>query len=46
MCAATRTTRPVSDLIRFVVGPQGEAVADLKGKLPGRGIWISGHGKR
>jgi predicted RNA-binding protein YlxR (DUF448 family) len=42
MCAATRTVRPVSDLIRFVVGPHGEAVADVKGKLPGRGIWITG----
>ncbi len=42
MCAATRTVRPISDLIRFVVGPQGEAVADVKGKLPGRGIWIIG----
>jgi uncharacterized protein len=42
MCAATRTVRPVSDLIRFVVGPQGEAVPDVKGKLPGRGIWITG----
>jgi uncharacterized protein len=42
MCAATRTVRPISDLIRFVVGPQGEAVADVKGKLPGRGIWITG----
>ena len=44
MCAATRTVRPVSELIRFVVGPQGEAVADIKGKLPGRGIWITGRG--
>ncbi len=42
MCAATRTVRPVSELIRFVVGPQGEAVADVKSKLPGRGIWITG----
>ena len=42
MCAATRAVRPVSDLIRFVVGPEGEAVADVKGKLPGRGIWITG----
>ena len=41
MCAATRTVRPVSDLIRFVVGPQGEVVPDVKGKLPGRGIWIT-----
>jgi uncharacterized protein len=41
MCAATRTVRPVSELIRFVVGPQGEAVADVKSRLPGRGIWIT-----
>ena len=41
MCAATRTVRPVSDLIRFVVGPDGEAVPDLKNKLPGRGIWVT-----
>jgi predicted RNA-binding protein YlxR (DUF448 family) len=41
LCAATRTVRPVSDLIRFVVGPDGEAVADVKSKLPGRGIWVT-----
>ena len=41
LCAATRTVRPVSDLIRFVVGPDGEAVADVKNKLPGRGIWVT-----
>jgi uncharacterized protein len=42
MCAATRAVRPVSALIRFVVGPDGAAVADLKNKLPGRGMWITG----
>ena len=41
LCAATRTVQPVSDLIRFVVGPNGEAVPDLKSKLPGRGIWVT-----
>ncbi|MGO9398238.1 MAG: RNA-binding protein [Xanthobacteraceae bacterium] len=41
MCAATRRTRPVSELIRFVIGPDGAAVPDLKNKLPGRGLWIS-----
>jgi uncharacterized protein len=41
MCAATRMVRPVSDLIRFVVGPAGEAVPDLKHKLPGRGVWVT-----
>ena len=42
LCAATRTVRPIADLIRFVVGPDGEAVADVKNKLPGRGIWVTG----
>jgi len=41
LCAATRQVLPVSDLIRFVLGPNGEAVPDLKSKLPGRGIWIT-----
>ncbi len=33
--------RPIDQLIRFVVSPQGEVVADLKRKLPGRGLWVS-----
>jgi predicted RNA-binding protein YlxR (DUF448 family) len=41
LCVATRTVRPVSDLIRFVIGPDGEAVPDLKRKLPGRGVWVT-----
>ena len=41
MCVATRTVRPVADMIRFVVGPDGEAVPDLKRKLPGRGVWVT-----
>jgi uncharacterized protein len=41
LCAATRTVHPVSELIRFVVGPNGEAVPDVKSKLPGRGIWVT-----
>ena len=28
-------------MIRFVVGPAGEAVPDIKRKLPGRGIWVT-----
>ncbi len=28
-------------LIRFVAGPQGEVVADLARKLPGRGLWVA-----
>jgi predicted RNA-binding protein YlxR (DUF448 family) len=41
MCAVTRQVRPVEDLLRFVVAPDGEVLADLKRKLPGRGLWIS-----
>jgi predicted RNA-binding protein YlxR (DUF448 family) len=41
MCALTRQVRPIDELIRFVVAPSGEVVADLKRKLPGRGLWIS-----
>ncbi len=33
--------RPIADLIRFVVGPDGEAVPDIKCKLPGRGVWVT-----
>jgi predicted RNA-binding protein YlxR (DUF448 family) len=40
-CALTRKLKPVSAMIRFVVGPAGEAVPDIKRKLPGRGIWIT-----
>jgi len=28
-------------MIRFVVGPEGEAFPDLAGKLPGRGMWVT-----
>jgi predicted RNA-binding protein YlxR (DUF448 family) len=41
MCAVTRQVRPIGELIRFVVSPSGEVIADLKRKLPGRGLWIS-----
>jgi len=41
MCAVTRQVRPIDDLIRFVVSPQGEVMADLKRKLPGRGLWVA-----
>src|SRR5262249_61964181 len=41
LCVATRSVRPITDLIRFVVGPDGEVVADLKRKLPGRGAWVT-----
>ena len=40
-CAATGEVKPVDDMIRFVVGPDGAVVPDLKRRLPGRGIWIT-----
>ncbi len=40
-CAVTREKRPQSDMIRFVRAPDGTVMADLAGKLPGRGVWIS-----
>jgi len=40
-CALTRELKPVAELVRFVVGPAGDAVPDVKRKLPGRGIWLT-----
>jgi uncharacterized protein len=41
LCIATRVVRPKGELIRFVAGPEGDLVPDLRGKLPGRGVWVS-----
>jgi predicted RNA-binding protein YlxR (DUF448 family) len=40
-CALSREAKPIADLIRFVVGPDGAVVPDLKRKLPGRGVWVT-----
>jgi hypothetical protein len=40
----TRKVTPVDALIRFVVGPDGAVVPDVKRKLPGRGLWITATG--
>jgi predicted RNA-binding protein YlxR (DUF448 family) len=42
LCAVTREVLPVSELIRFVVGPDNAIVPDIKKTLPGRGVWITG----
>ncbi len=39
-CIATGQSCPVHQLVRFVVGPGGDVVPDVAGKLPGRGIWV------
>ena len=41
LCIATREVRPVGELIRFVAGPDGTVVPDLKRRLPGRGVWVT-----
>src|SRR5262249_43470512 len=41
MCALTRQVRPTDQLMRFVLGPDDQVVADVKRRLPGRGLWIS-----
>jgi uncharacterized protein len=43
-CALTRKVMPVGEMVRFVVGPDGAVVPDIKRKLPGRGLWIAGTG--
>ncbi|WP_048645320.1 RNA-binding protein [Nitratireductor soli] len=40
-CIVTRTARPAEDLMRFVAGPDGMVVPDLKRNLPGRGCWVT-----
>ncbi len=40
LCLATRQVTPVSEMLRFVVGPDGHIVPDLTRRLPGRGAWV------
>ena len=39
-CIATGQTLAQQKLIRFVVAPNGFVIADLAGRLPGRGAWV------
>jgi predicted RNA-binding protein YlxR (DUF448 family) len=41
LCVATGTVKPVAEMMRFVLGPDGSVVPDLKRRLPGRGVWIT-----
>jgi hypothetical protein len=38
-CVVTRAALPADALIRFVAGPDGRLVPDIRRKLPGRGVW-------
>lgn len=40
-CIVSGETQPQAGLVRFVVGPGDVIVPDLRGKLPGRGLWVS-----
>lgn len=40
-CLVTGTAQAKAQLLRFVVGPDGNVVFDAEGKLPGRGLWIT-----
>ena len=41
LCVVTREVNRVEEMIRFVIGPDGSVVPDLKRKLPGRGVWAT-----
>ena len=40
-CLVTGEVQPKAGLVRFVVGPEGQVVPDVLGKLPGRGMWVT-----
>jgi hypothetical protein len=40
-CFVTGAVKPVADLVRFVVSPDGAVVPDIAGRLPGRGLWLT-----
>lgn len=40
-CIVTRRAAGPDELIRFVAGPDGVVVPDLKRNLPGRGCWVT-----
>ena len=40
-CIVTGDLRDEAQLIRFVVGPDGDVVPDIAAKLPGRGMWVT-----
>jgi hypothetical protein len=40
-CIATGESQPKAGLIRFCLGPEGQVVPDILGRLPGRGFYVS-----
>ncbi|MCA8881502.1 MAG: RNA-binding protein [Rhodobacteraceae bacterium] len=39
-CLVTGERGAKSGLVRFVIGPEGNVVPDILGRLPGRGMWV------
>lgn len=40
-CALTRESKPVGEMIRFVVGPDDVLVPDTDARAEGRGVWVT-----
>jgi predicted RNA-binding protein YlxR (DUF448 family) len=40
-CIVTRARLSPDEMIRFVAGPSGDIVPDLRRRLPGRGVWVT-----
>lgn len=40
-CIVSRAAKPAAELIRFALAPNRRVVADLRQKLPGRGVWVT-----
>jgi len=40
-CIASGEVKQKETMLRFVIGPNDQVVFDAKGKLPGRGLWLS-----
>ncbi len=41
-CIVTRAKGSPEGMIRFVLGPDAAVVPDIRCKLPGRGVWVTG----
>lgn len=40
-CIASGEAKPIGEMIRYVVAPDGSVVPDIARKLPGRGAWLT-----
>lgn len=44
-CIVSGAMHPIAEMVRFVVGPEGEIVPDVAETLPGRGLWVTAAGE-